>query len=68
MFYRPKFIIDSEFKLERQRINAIKDLKPFMENELIVQFGDFSPPQTAPLNILIEEFDLAAPDLQPLNK
>ena len=41
-----------------------------MENEAVVEFGAFSPPQTAPLNPFIEDdYKIAAPNFsQGTNK
>lgn len=50
MLYKPKFITDTEFKLERKAPENIGDL---FQNEYSREFGIFEPPQTAPINLEI---------------
>ena len=53
MLYKPKFITDTEFKLQRRAAENITDLVDLVQNEYSLQFGMFEPPQTAPINLNI---------------
>lgn len=60
MVYRPKFIVDSEFKLERERTEDTLLLSAFLDNDFSFEFGAFSAPQAAPHNL-----PLPLPSLEP---
>lgn len=49
MIYSPKFIIDSEFKLQRTP-SQTNHLLALLQNDLAFEFGPFEPPQTAPFD------------------
>jgi hypothetical protein len=51
MIYRPKFIVDSEFKLERERSEDTRVLTALIDNEFSFEFGSFEAPQVAPINL-----------------
>ena len=58
MLYKPKFIIDSEFKLEREMGNG-SHLSALVENDVNFEFGAFEPPQAAPLQEISVEVPAA---------
>jgi hypothetical protein len=41
MLYKPRFIMDTEFKLEREPADTIENLSALMENEICFEFGSF---------------------------
>ena len=50
MLYKPKFIMDSQFKLEREEAQITNNISMLMDNEIFYQFGSFEAPQAAPLD------------------
>lgn len=50
MMYKPKFIIDSEFKLERETTKDNEELCAMIENEVFWEFGSFEILQAAPVD------------------
>lgn len=49
MLYSPKFIVDSEFKLQRTP-SQNNHLLALLQNDLAFEFGPFEPPQAAPFD------------------
>lgn len=49
MIYKPKFIIDSEYKLERETADNSQGISAMIENEVAWEFGNFEIPQAAPV-------------------
>lgn len=49
MLYSPKFIVDSEFKLQRTP-SQNNHLLALLHNDLAFEFGPFEPPQAAPFD------------------
>lgn len=60
MIYSPKFIIDSEFKLQRT-LSQSNHLLALLQNNLSFEFGPFEPPQAAPF-----DSSLYQPQLLPI--
>ena len=59
MLYSPKFIVDSEFKLQRTP-SQNNHLLALLHNDLAFEFGPFEPPQAAPF-----DYSLYQPPQQP---